>query len=61
MFGKGKNKNTLYLIDFGLAKHESSMPDIIPEDLYDQDKLQLNGTPLYASVNLHLGWSKVFK
>lgn len=61
MFGRGKNKNTLYLIDFGISRHESEMPSEIPSDIFEKQNLQLNGTPLYASINLHLGWSKVFK
>lgn len=62
MFGKGKKRHTLYLIDYGLSKVESvytrSSP---PSSVYNKSSLQLNGTPLYASVNSHLGWSKMFK
>ena len=27
----------------------------------NKENLRLNGTPLYASINSHLGWSKTFK
>lgn len=62
MFGKGTKKNTLYLIDYGLSKEESkySKPNI-PSSVFNKAVLQLNGTPLYASINSHLGWSKMFK
>ena len=62
VFGKGKKKNILYLIDFGITQKESSL-DISKHDasIYDMENLKLNGTPLYASINLHLGWDKVFK
>lgn len=62
MFGKGKKKNVLYLIDYGLSKKESvyNKPNP-PASVFYKANLQLNGTPLYASINSHLGWSKMFK
>lgn len=62
MFGKGNKKHTLYLIDYGLSKKESIYTKSSPPDfVYQKQNLQLNGTPLYASINSHLGWSKMFK
>jgi serine/threonine protein kinase len=62
MFGKGNKKHTLYLIDYGLSKKESVYTKASPPDfVYQKQNLQLNGTPLYASINSHLGWSKMFK
>jgi len=65
MFGRGKHKNTLYLIDFGLSRHQSKLSGSYkhnyPADIYKKDKLNLNGNPLHASVNQHLGWNKMFK
>jgi serine/threonine protein kinase len=62
MFGKGNQKNMLYLIDYGLSKEESTCSKpIIPPSVYNKAMLQLNGTPLYASISSHLGWTKMFK
>lgn len=62
MFGRGVNKNTLYLIDYGMTREESDVSSTqIDESIYDRKNLDLTGTPLYASINLHLGWDKVFK
>ena len=62
VFGRGRKRNILYLIDYGLAKVESkTCPRQYPADLYEKENLRLNGTPLYASINSHLGWSKVYK
>ena len=59
---KERNKNTLYLIDFGLTQEESSLYEgEYDPAIYERDNLILNGTPLFASINLHLGWNKVFK
>ena len=62
VFGRGRKHNLLYLIDYGLAKVESrSCPKSSPTDIYLKENLRLNGTPLYASINSHLGWNKIFK
>lgn len=63
MMGKRKGKkHTLYLIDYGLSKKESTTTTAVPPAyVYEKSVLQLNGTPLYASINSHLGWSKMFK
>lgn len=64
MFGRDKNKNILYLIDYGLTRHQSKMLSSTidyPSYIYQKENMKLMGTPLYASLNLHLGWSKVFK
>lgn len=62
MFGRGRKKNLVYLIDYGLSKQESvwEKPNI-PPHVHQAQNLRLNGTPLYASINAHLGWSKMFK
>ena len=62
MFGKGPKKNILFLIDYGLSKKESAYnKPSAPSFMYNRSNLQLNGTPLFASVNSHLGWTKMFK
>lgn len=63
MFGRGKNKNTLYLIDFGLTRQQSKGTPTMeyPARIYEKENMKLMGTPLYASLNLHLGWRKVFQ
>lgn len=62
MFGKGKKKHTLYLIDYGLSMKETVYTKAEPPaSIFEKQNLQLNGTPLYASINSHLGWSKMFK
>ena len=33
MFGRGKKKHTLYLIDFGLTRHESKFTDLVSATL----------------------------
>lgn len=63
MFGLGSQKrNILYLIDYGLSKTESRYrkPNL-PSSIFKPSKLHLMGTPLYASINQHLGWNKAFK
>lgn len=62
MFGKKPSRNILYLVDYGLSKEESKYSkSSLPEHIYNKQSLQLHGTPLYASINAHLGWSKMFK
>lgn len=63
MFGKEKNKNnTLYLVDYGLCKKEyQHKMDKLPNTIFNKNYLCLHGTPLFASINAHLGWSKMFK
>jgi len=62
VFGREKYKNVLTLIDFGLTQKESSFPDnLYNSTIYEKENLMLRGTPNYASINLHLGWNKIFK
>ncbi|KAK2949278.1 putative Casein kinase I [Blattamonas nauphoetae] len=53
VFGTGKNKDTLFLIDFGLSKRfiDPRTGKHIP---FRTDK-SLTGTPRYATANAHLG------
>ena len=51
--GNDKTKNTVYIIDFGLAKcFKSSDGEHIPF----KDGKNLTGTARYASVNTHIGY-----
>ena len=62
MFGRGNKKNILFLIDYGLTKKEDTfLKNQIPSYIFNKWNLRLNGTPLYASINAHLGWNKAFK
>ncbi|CAI2380628.1 unnamed protein product [Moneuplotes crassus] len=62
MFGKGDKKNILYLIDYGLCKLECKyIKENLPSSIFNKQYLWLHGTPLFASINAHLGWSKMFK
>ncbi|CAI2385182.1 unnamed protein product [Moneuplotes crassus] len=62
IFGTGRKKNALNLIDFGLTHKESSyVAEECSRSLYQRENLSLSGTPLFASINLHLGWEKTFK
>ena len=57
MGGTESTKNTVYMIDFGLAKcYKSSDGEHIPF----KDGKNLTGTARYASINAHLGklWNK---
>ena len=57
--GIGNRANTLYIIDFGLAKkyRDSHTRAHIPF----RDKKNLTGTARYASINAHLGeWKHAF-
>ena len=53
LFGLNKNKNTIYIIDFGLTKRyrDPKTKNHIPY----KDNLPMNGTVRYASINTHLG------
>ena len=49
----GNDKNTIYIIDFGLAKYyKSSEGEHIPF----RDRKILSGKAIYASMNAHLGY-----
>ena len=53
--GNDQTKNTVYIIDFGLAKcYKSSDGEHIPF----RDGKNLTGTARYASVNTHLGYEQ---
>lgn len=51
--GYGKNKNIVYIIDFGLAKRYRDLKT--GEHTPYKDNKSLTGTARYASVNDHLG------
>jgi len=53
LIGTGKNANTIYVIDFGLAKHYKD-PKTNMHIPY-KDKKNLTGTARYASLSTHLG------
>jgi len=53
--GNDQTKNTIYIIDFGLAKcYKSSDGEHIPF----RDGKNLTGTARYASLNTHLGYEQ---
>jgi casein kinase 1 len=53
--GNDQTKNTVYIIDFGLAKcYKSSDGEHIPF----RDGKNLTGTARYASINTHLGYEQ---
>lgn len=53
--GNDSTKNTIYIIDFGLAKcYKSSDGEHIPF----RDGKNLTGTARYASLNTHLGYEQ---
>lgn len=52
----------MYLIDYGLSqKKDVYNKNQLPKHIFNKWNVRLNGTPLYASINAHLGWNKVFK
>lgn len=53
LIGMEENANTLYLIDFGLAKRWKN--PMTNEHIPYRDKKSLTGTARYASANTHLG------
>lgn len=54
MFGTGKDWNTLYVIDFGLAQEVSNYKQSdIREEIFQPENVYLSGTPNYASINQH--------
>lgn len=62
MFGNGRMYNTLYVIDFGLAKRVSGYKHSeIPDCIFEPNNVSLSGTPNYASINLHWGWEECFR
>lgn len=52
--------NNFYLIDFGLSR-KHSMTRSAPKEIFEMKNLRLTGTPIYASVNSHLGWANCFR
>ena len=53
LIGKGANKNTIYAIDFGLAKKYKDFRTGV--HIPYKDGKNLTGTARYASLNTHLG------
>eukprot|EP00826_Nyctotherus_ovalis_P010852 TRINITY_DN12835_c0_g1_i2.p1 TRINITY_DN12835_c0_g1~~TRINITY_DN12835_c0_g1_i2.p1 ORF type:complete len:377 (-),score=65.36 TRINITY_DN12835_c0_g1_i2:41-1171(-) len=53
LLGLGKSQDTLYVIDYGLAK--KYYDPISSEHLPYRDNKSLTGTARYASINTHLG------
>lgn len=49
LLGTGKNKKTVYLIDYGICKRQTN------EHIEFKDGKPLIGTPRYASINSHFG------
>lgn len=50
MVGRGKNVNTIYLIDFGLSK---KIDECVGSYSRSKPK-KMAGTPIYASINAHM-------
>lgn len=56
LFGKGKNANTIYLIDFGLGKRFRDPKT--GKHINYKDHKGLIGTARFVSINTHLGIGK---
>ena len=50
LMGLGKYKTTVYMADFGLSRKN--------KEIYNDKKGYIQGTPIYASINTHLGISQ---
>lgn len=56
LVGLGKNKNTIYLIDYGLSK--SYLDNNKKEHIPFNKNRTITGTARYASINSHLGYEQ---
>ncbi len=57
LIGKDKEANTVYIIDFGLAKKYQTKDGT---HIAYKDNKNLTGTARYASINTHLGKDKAY-
>ena len=56
LLGRGRERHTVYIIDFGLAKHYSN--PATGQHVVCKDGHSLTGTARYASINAHNGLGK---